>query len=203
MSQTLKALLLVAALMTSAAARSQALQDGDIVFQTSRSEQSLAVQQATGSKYSHMGIIIYRGKQPFVFEAAGHVQYTPLGTWVSRGVGGHFVAKRLDTTAGGLSAADIERLRRTAAAFEGRPYDLTFEWSDDRIYCSELVWKIYDRALGIRLAELQQIQDFNLQAPAVQTKLHERYGSSIPLHEPVISPAAIFASRSLVTLPPR
>jgi uncharacterized protein YycO len=203
MSGIAKALLLVAALMSSAAARSQALQDGDIVFQTSRSGQSLAVQQATGSKYSHMGIVIYRGKQPFVFEAAARVQYTPLGAWVSRGINGSFVAKRLVAAADGLSAADIERLRRTAATFEGRPYDLTFEWSDDRIYCSELVWKIYDRALGIRLAELQQIQDFNLRAPAVQTKLHERYGTRIPLHEPVISPAAIFASRSLVTLPTR
>lgn len=197
------ALLLVAALTTNAAARSQALQDGDIVFQTSRSGQSLAVQQATGSKYSHMGIVIYRGKQPFVFEAAGHVQFTPLAAWVSRGVGGRFVAKRLDIARDGLGAVDIERLRRTAATLEGRPYDLTFEWSDDRMYCSELVWKIYDRALGVRLAELQRIQDFNLHAPAVQTKLHERYGSHIPLHEPVISPAAIFTSRSLVTLPSR
>lgn len=160
-------------------------------------------QPVSGLTVTSYGSLGNGGRQPFVFEAAGHVQFTPLAAWVSRGVGGHFVAKRLDTATDGLRVADIERLRRTAATFEGRPYDLTFEWSDDRIYCSELVWKIYDRALGVRLAELQQIQDFNLRTPAVQTKLHERYGTRIPLHEPVISPAAIFASRSLVTLPPR
>lgn len=33
------------------------IQNGDIIFQTSTSGQSKAIQIATGSKYSHMGII--------------------------------------------------------------------------------------------------------------------------------------------------
>ena len=33
----------------------------------------------------------------------------------------------------------------------GRDYDLRFEWSDDKIYCSELVWKIYKEAFNIAL----------------------------------------------------
>ena len=37
---------------------------------------------------------------------------------------------------------------------EGKHYDFWFEWSDERIYCSELVWKIYRRGLGIELGEL-------------------------------------------------
>ena len=32
-------------------------QQGDIIFHTSRTSQSLAIQKATGSVYSHMGII--------------------------------------------------------------------------------------------------------------------------------------------------
>ncbi|VTR45020.1 Orthopoxvirus protein of uncharacterised function (DUF830) [Serratia fonticola] len=46
-----------------------AVQDGDIIFHTSRSAQSLAIQQATGSRYSHMGIIVLRDGKPYVFEA--------------------------------------------------------------------------------------------------------------------------------------
>src|SRR5437867_163185 len=34
-----------------------------------------------------------------------------------------------------------------AGSMGSPPYDLTFEWSDDKIYCSELVWKVYERAL--------------------------------------------------------
>ncbi len=37
-------------------------QNGDIIFQTSTSGQSKAIQIATGSKYSHMGIIYKQGE---------------------------------------------------------------------------------------------------------------------------------------------
>ncbi len=174
------------------------LRDGDIVFQTSRSAQSIAVQRATGSRYSHMGMVFIRNGKPFVYEAAGKVQYTPLDSWVARGVGGHVVAKRLRDASVILNAEGVGRLRQAAREFEGRPYDLTFEWSDDRIYCSELVWKIYQRALGIELGGLQKIKEFNLKDPAVRQKMRERYGERVPLDEPVISPVAMFGSSRLV-----
>ena len=75
-----------------------------------------------------------------------------------------------------------------------RPYDLTFEWSDSRVYCSELVWKMYERALGIRVGELQRLRDFDLSDPVVRAKMKERYGDAVPLDEQVISPAAMFDS---------
>ncbi|GAA4370103.1 hypothetical protein GCM10023185_44350 [Hymenobacter saemangeumensis] len=78
-------------------------------------------------------------------------------------------------------------------------YDLAFGWTDDRIYCSELIWKVYERGLGRRLGTLQQLKDFDLSHPAVQAKLRERYGRQLPLSEPVISPVSIFNSPELVT----
>ncbi|HLQ25603.1 MAG TPA: hypothetical protein VK138_06915, partial [Acidiferrobacterales bacterium] len=36
------------------------LRDGDIIFHTSQSAQSIAIQKATHSRYSHMGIIFFR-----------------------------------------------------------------------------------------------------------------------------------------------
>ena len=174
--------------------------DGDIIFHTSRSTQSLAIQRATGSRYSHMGIILHRGGKPFVFEAISTVQYTPLERWIARGNGGHYVIKRLEHASKLLTPDALERLRKAAIRFKGRPYDLTFEWSDDRIYCSELVWKLYDRVLGIRIGELEKLRDFNLTDPAVRSKMRERYGDRIPMDEPVISPASMFESSRLVTV---
>ena len=89
------------------------------------------------------------------------------------------------------------------AAFQGRAYDLAFEWSDSRIYCSELVWKLYQRALGIRIGELQRLRDFRLEDPAVRARLQERYGKRVPLQERVISPAAMHDSTLLVTIAQR
>lgn len=181
----------------STAAPPPALVDGDVVFQTSRSAQSAAVQKATRSRYSHMGVVLRRDGRDFVLEAARTVRYTPLETWLARGEGGHYVAKRSRTP---LSGAQVERLRRAAKAFEGKPYDPAFEWSDRRLYCSELVWKLFDRALGVQIGERAELGDFALDDPLVRTKLHERYGKAVPLHETVISPQAMFASPLLETV---
>lgn len=176
------------------------LRDGDIVFQTSRSTQSLAIQKATGSPYSHMGMVMLRDGKPYVLEAAVRVRYTPLDAWAARGVGGRIVAKRLKDADAILDNAGVERLRRAVRNFEGKPYDLTFEWSDERIYCSELVWKIYQRAFGIEIGRLQKIKEFKLDDPVVRQKIKERYGKEVPLDEPAISPVAMFDSPRLVTV---
>jgi hypothetical protein len=179
------------------AAELRALREGDIIFQTSRSAQSLAVQRATRSPYSHMGMIVHRNGKPFVLEAAATVRLTPLDAWNARGSGGQFVVKRLRDAATRLTPQVLARARTEISALQGKPYDLTFEWSDDRIYCSELVWKIYDRALGVQIGRLAKLRDFELDEPAVREKLRERYGDDVPLDEPVISPAAMFASPEL------
>jgi uncharacterized protein YycO len=168
--------------------------DGDIIFQTSTSTQSEAVQQATHSRFSHMGVIFTRSGSPYVLEASATVRYTPLRDWIARGRGGDYVVKRLVT---GLTAQQVEALRVAARTFEGRPYDSTFEWTDQRIYCSELVWKLYERTLGIRIGELQHLRDFDLSGAPVRAKMLERYKGNVPLDELVISPAAMFESKAL------
>lgn len=173
------------------------VQEGDILFQTSRSSQSLAIQRATDSPLSHMGVVLFRDGQPFVFEAVATVRYTPLARWIARGKDGRFVWKRLSNAPALLTPEAIARLHAVARTFQGRPYDLTFEWSDARIYCSELVWKLYQRALGIEIGVRQRLRDFKLDDPAVRAKLRERYGKHIPLDEPVISPVAMFNSKLL------
>jgi Permuted papain-like amidase enzyme, YaeF/YiiX, C92 family len=183
-----------------ATAETPAVREGDILFHTSRSAQSQAIQRATGSRYSHMGIVLYRSGRPCVFEAIATVRCTPLERWIARGAQGHFVVKRLRNAAPLLTPEARRRLHTSAAQLAGRPYDLTFEWSDQRIYCSELVWKLYERAFGVRIGELQRLRDFRLSDPMVQAKMRERYGDHVPLEEPVISPAAMFASPLLETV---
>lgn len=176
------------------------LRDGDIIFQTSRSNQSAAIQRASRSKYSHMGIIFLQDGKPYVYEAIRTVKYTPLTKWVARGEGGHYVVKRLREADRFLTDDSVAKLRQVAKKFGGKPYDLAFEWSDERIYCSELVWKIYERGLGIRIGQLQKLRDFNLSDPVVKAKLRERYGNHIPMEETVISPGEMFSADVLTVI---
>ena len=178
----------------------QQLRDGDIIFQTSRSALSIPIQKATHSQYSHMGIIFLRNGNPYVYEAIKTVQYTPLGNWIARGEGGHYVVKRLREADRILTSQAVTKLRQAAAKFQGKLYDSYFEWSDKRMYCSELVWKIYDRGLGIRVGRLQKVRDLDLSDPVVKAKIKERYGNKVPLDETVISPGEMFSSDLLVTV---
>ena len=174
-----------------------ALHDGDLIFQASRSSQSQAIQIVTHSPYSHIGIIFIRNGKPYVYEAIHTVQYTPLATWIARGEKGHFVIKRLHNAKQVLTPTAIKKLKTVATHFKAKPYDLSFDWSDKRIYCSELVWKIYERALGIKVGKLQKLGDFDLSHPLVQYQLKQRYGNKVPLNNTVISPARMFASEQL------
>lgn len=176
------------------------LKNGDIIFQTSTSGQSKAIQLATHSPYSHCGIVYQQGNNWYVFEAIQPVTVTPLAKWVQRGKDAHYVVKRLKD-ANKVLTADVQRkMKQEGEKLRGKNYDLHFEWSDKRIYCSELIWKLYERSAHIQVGELQQLKDFDLSHPAVQAKMKQRYGNNIPWNEPVISPAAIYNSPRLRTV---
>ncbi len=177
-----------------------AIQNGDLIFQISLSSQSKAIQLATGSKYSHCGIIFEDKGHYYVFEAVQPVKATPLDKWIARGKDGHYVIKRLKNAEDVLTADAIKKMKQVGEQFKGKNYDLTFEWSDEKMYCSELIWKIYQRATGIEIGHLEKLGDFDLTSEAVKVKMKERYGDKIPMDETVISPAAIFNSELLVTI---
>ena len=56
----------------------EGIKNGDLIFQTSLSSQSQAIQLATNSKYSHCGIVYIENGQFYVFEAIQPVKTTPL-----------------------------------------------------------------------------------------------------------------------------
>lgn len=176
------------------------LKDGDLIFQTSQSAQSQAIQVATKSKYSHCGIIYKEGDEYFVFEAIQPVQTTPLNQWITRGKDSHYVVKRLKNADKVLTSDNLKKMKSAGKKMLGKNYDLYFEWSNDRIYCSELIWKIYKEGTGIEIGNLEQLKDFDLSHPTVKAKLKERYGNNIPKNEKVISPSAMFNSELLYTV---
>lgn len=135
-----------------------------------------------------------------VFEAVQPVRLTPLHTWIKRGQGGHLVIKRLKDVERFLPEATLIKMRVVGKRYLGKPYDLTFEWDDRRIYCSELVWKVYKEGADIELGSLQHLKDLDLSHPTVQKKMQERFGKKVPMDEPVISPQAIFECPLLTTV---
>jgi hypothetical protein len=139
-----------------------------------------------------MGIVFRKDGRLWVLEAVGPVKLTPIESWIRRGVRSEYVVKRLRKQH--FSASAVKSLWLAGSSFIGKPYDPYFGWSNDKIYCSELVWKVYRTALGVEVGKLRELRSFDLSAREVQMKLKQRYGTAIPLSESVISPADIFDS---------
>lgn len=176
--------------------RQPPFRDGDVVFQGSMAGQGAAIAQATRSPYTHCGIVFLEKGAPVVWEAVGPVKRTPWKEFVRRGAGGHYVVKRLSAP---LDAPRIDALKERGGALMGRPYDIHFQPDDERIYCSELVQKMY-RAAGIAVGREDRFCDMDLEAPIARELLVERFERKVPCESMVITPAALFRSPMLFTV---
>lgn len=174
-----------------------AYMEGDIIFQSSQSNQCKAVKLATHSEYSHVGMITFKGGKPYVLEAVEPVRTTELATWIAHGTGGHYTVMRLKNRDTAIADTEIPVAQALAKKMLGTHYDLYFNWSDDQLYCSELVWKIYQRGYGVELCSLRKMKDFDLTAPEVKLIMKQRYGDKPPLEEDVVAPSDLSNSALL------
>ena len=180
--------------ISSCGQKSTVPQDGDIVFHESTSRQSPIIKLAQHSKWTHCGIVFHIGDKAYVYEAVDPVRYTPLKDWVARGKDGVYCAKRLKSP---LSASSIEKMKTIGAKYKGKHYDTLFQWSDNRMYCSELIWKIYFEGAGIEVCKPNHFSDYSISLPRVKKLIKERYGDKFDPSEQIVSPQALFKSKLL------
>jgi len=175
-------------------------QNGDVIFQTSESEQCEAVRIATNSKFSHCGIIFIENGKTYVYEAVQPVKITPIEEWITHGKSAKYVVKRLKNSENQLTTDQINAMKKYGEGMLNKNYDIYFNWSDAEIYCSELVWKIYKNGANIELCNTKELKDFNLDNPLVKKIMYQRYGSQIPYHEKVVAPSQLHDSELLETV---
>ncbi|MGV3665829.1 MAG: YiiX family permuted papain-like enzyme [Leptospira bouyouniensis] len=176
------------------------LKEGDIIFHESKSEQATAIKLATNSRYTHVGIIFKYGDKFKVLEAIEPVKLTDLHSFILRGKNLHYVIKRIHHSNKILTPIVIQQMKDYGNSLLGKHYDLYFEWSNDRIYCTELIWKLYEKFTGLKIGDLKTLKEFDLSSKPVQNLMKKRYGNQIPYFEPVISPIDMFHSKELKTV---
>lgn len=180
--------LAVGPLAHTAPAKRPTLQAGDLIFHQSQGAQSKAILEATGSAWSHVGILFEDGSGGWIVaEASAPVRIVSLQSFINRGKGKDYRIYR----ARDLKSTDITALRAAVDTELGKRYDIYFEWSDDAIYCSELVYKAFDKASGIKLGTIQKFSDLKLDGPYVQALIRDRLnetGRHLNLNEPIVTP---------------
>ena len=177
------------------------LQDGDLVFQTSKSSQSAAIFAATANPFTHMGIVRDDHGKFLVIEAGATVREVPLESWVKRGVMGRVAVYRDPT----LTGDQAERVISAAQALLGRPYDIFFSFDNEAIYCSELPYLAFGSA-GIVIGQREKVRDLHFDNALVRKLIETRWRShphckadgydfercfQVILDQDVVSPASI------------
>lgn len=167
-----------------------------MLFIVNPSGQGKAIQLATHSKYTHIGIVFMENGKTVVYHAVEPVKKSTLSEFISLSADGIYEVKRLKDQRL-LSDAVIATMLKEAQKDLGKHYDLGFSWDDERLYCSEFVWKLYKRTLNLDVGSLKPLKSFDLSHPAVKAKLQERYGNEIPMDENMISPGDMYSSALL------
>lgn len=190
--QTIKILAILTILLTSHLAKAQntsLLVDGDIIFHKSQTQQAAALREATGSEWTHVGILMQNKNNGawFVAEAVGPVKTTPLKDFIARGKNKEYRIYR-DTFFNPKTMTD-----KLVSAIQkyNKPYDIYFEFTDEKTYCSELVYKAFNDAMGKPIGNLQKMKEMRLDGPYVKALIKKRLtdtGRKLNPEEPIITP---------------
>jgi hypothetical protein len=157
------------------------LRQGDIVFRLGdarvvRGKVALSrfIARATGSPFSHTGIVAIEDGSPVVYDcSSAGTQRQPFEVWMLDSIG-PLGAKRLKAEHRKHIAGVINYCR---AAFEKQvPFDFGFRMEDDSLYCLELTEKAF-RSQGLALSEPVRIGDWE-------------YLASFPLTASLIAPVS-------------
>jgi len=185
-------------------AASVQLETGDIIFTNGRGTQAEAVKAATDSPWTHTAVIFIEKGQPMVLEAVQPVQLISLKSYLARG-GGKYTHeyKRLKDRSK-LTPEAFTKAKSWAKKHIGNNYDGRFLWSDKNLYCSELVWKVYQVSTGIELCKVRQVKDYKLKHPKVQALIKARFGSvdRLKLDEKIVAPSDVYQSKLLIDIIP-
>ena len=165
------------------------LREGDIVFRMGDARTlrglfplSAFIAKATGSPYSHTGIVAIEDGLPVVYDCSSSgVQRQPFEVWMLDCVGA-FGVKRLKPKYDRHIPGVIAYCRKV---FEQQvPFDYEFRMDDDAFYCLELTEKAF-RSQGLALSEPVRIGDWEHLVNFPLTALAIPYGTGVALGRPI------------------
>ena len=161
-------------------------QEGDILMQSlPRGELVDAIESVSGSPWSHCGILVKKNGEWMVAQALMDVHYTPLLEYLVQGRDLRVTAYRVPN----LTDTQRAKIQPGIARLLGKPYDIEYEPTDRKIYCSELIWKVYDRELGIWVGEWESLGSLNWKSAEAMIRVVGK--GAIPADMLMITPVGL------------
>ena len=174
------------------------LKEGDILLQPLSCWSCNLIMQQESSDFAHMGMVIKEDGELKVFEALGEVRVISLDDFIKRTAKGkRILVRRLNPE---YDFSPNEEFYKVARKFKNLSYDHGFRWDNfdkkgEKIYCSELVFKIFS-PLGFLPLTGTKIMDFD-----INPILWDRYfKGDTPRGEYGISPEDFNVSKDFETV---
>jgi hypothetical protein len=170
--------------------------EGDVVFQSSPNGLGMdlvdMIEGATGSHYSHCGMVLWHGEQWCVIEAIGPVRVVPLAAWRDRGRKKSMWVYRIKPD----HQKHIPAALRSMKADLGKGYDFRYRLDDEAIYCSELIYRGWKTATGEPMGKLVKLKDLNWK-PYEKLIVRLEGSTTIPLEREIITPRDLAQAKQL------
>ena len=164
------------------------VREGDVIFQTSLSQQSPLIKIGTRSTITHCGVVVMKDGKPYVLETQKRLLLTPLDKFIARGKDGKYWHKR----------PQMDNIKIKYNSYLGMPYDLAFKFDNGKFYCSELIYDIYLNQLGVELCEPKRIKDYLIlgshRLPKIKDAMQKR---DITMEQYAVAPVDVFNSKKL------
>ncbi len=166
--------------------------EGDVLFQSlPHGALTDAIEGSTHSPWSHCGIVARENDEWVVYEAYERVQKTPLRAFWNRTRQFQFAVYRFDER----FDKDIHAVLDKVKVYLGLPYDAKYEMDDEKIYCSELIYKAFRDVTGESPGKLVRLGDLNWQ-PYERT-IVALEGGPPPLDRLMITPRGLSEAKQL------
>lgn len=170
-------------------------QVGDVIFQSSEHSPLIdMIEGVSESHYSHCGIVDRVDGQWVVYEAGREVKATPFETFIDRGRGDGFAAYRFKEA----YQDDIPEIIEHTRAYLGRPYDFRYRLDEEHIYCSELIYKAFEKTTGETMGKLIRLGDTDWQP--YEHLILELENGPVPLNRMIITPIDLALAKQLEVL---
>ena len=164
------------------------VREGDVIFQTSLSQQSPLIKMGTRSTITHCGIVVMKDGKPYVLETQKTLVLTPLKKFIARGKDGKYWHKR----------PELDNIKIKYSGYLGKPYDLAFKFDNGKFYCSELIYDVYLNQLGVELCKPKTIDDYLIlgthRIPKIKRAMRKR---GITMEQYAVAPVDVFNSKEL------
>ena len=164
------------------------VREGDVIFQTSLSQQSPLIKMGTRSTITHCGVVVMKDGKPYVLETQKTLVLTPLNKFIARGKDGKYWHKR----------SKLDNIKIKYNSYLGKPYDLAFKFDNGKFYCSELIYDVYLNQLGVELCKPKTIDDYLIfgshRIPKIKRAMEKR---GITMEQYAVAPVDLFNSKEL------